>query len=138
MVERVAVILVAVISGSGDSGSGDSGSGDSGSGGDGSVVEFETPSGVFGSIAGNVVVVGGVDMITWDGNDSVQVIYGVQTLDRLAVTPTRSTGSSDLIPFIGGFYNIVIPKHLRGVGKWICFASDEPRFGGFEIMVASK
>ncbi|MEM9413935.1 MAG: hypothetical protein AAGA29_00470 [Planctomycetota bacterium] len=70
-------------------------------------------SGVYGRVIGSVIVLAGVDAVSWEGGSSVRVLYGEPTVGDLAMPETGSAEHLELIPYLGGSVFSAIPEVAR-------------------------
>lgn len=76
------------------------------------VLDDETTD-IYAKVVGSVIVVSGVDALAWDDNDTVQVIYGHDAIDQVAVPPSRTAAYTELQAYLGGAMDTAIPLDDR-------------------------
>ena len=90
-------------------------------------------AGVSGRVVGSVIVLCGVDMVTWESDRHARLLYGAPLIDGMAAAPSRSASYTDLAPFLGGTLYNVIPEVFRDIFSGYVVLGTSPGEVQFEI-----
>ena len=84
-------------------------------------------AGTYGRVIGSTIILSGVDVVKWESDQKVTVLYGTALLgDNLVSAPSRDSVHTDLLAYLGGSLATAVPQVFHETLSGYVILSMEP------------